>query len=274
MPTTERVEPRWGQFALVVALVVCVVVAAGGAGFAGYLIMQANAPEGQDWPPNWDSTGFVVRNDANWATRERVGELLVLLSRAEARYVVRPHGVEVAVQPGERDALDRIRATLPLRSDLTIRPVRSTPHVTTADCPAGVTCDLSGARYDLAEPVLTGDQIRTATADGDDVGSGWHVTLRLTNKGNRAMSAATGDTASGDTSAGAAAAGGATAGEQVERRLAVVVAGVVVMTPTVLGPVSGPVQLTGNFDAEQSHRLAAAFQLGRDPVGIALGNPG
>lgn len=246
-------EPPWAEPApqrhhigLVVALVVCLLLVVGGAGLSGYLLYHASRHNSPGWPASWQTASFTVVGDDS--TRVDAGRLLALLTGKGTRYEVHGDRIVVAVPPARSAALPRLRSLMPIRTELSVRPVLDvstpTPGCTPGDRPA---CDRSGTRYRLGPSVLSGRQVTAVTA-GRDQDAGWSVTVRFSSAGQHAISDAT----------------GRYAGQQ----LAIVMAGAVLSAPRVSGPVSGALQVSDGSDAGQMRRVAAAFRLGQHPVTI------
>ncbi|MEV0840251.1 hypothetical protein AB0I55_11925 [Actinocatenispora sera] len=246
-------EPPWAEPApqrhhvgLVVALVVCLLLVVGGAGLSGYLLYHAARDDDRGWPASWHTAAFTVSGDDS--TRVDAGRLLALLAGTGTRYEVHGDRIVLAVPPARAAALPRLRSLMPVRTELSVRPVLDvtspSPGCTPGDPPA---CDRSGQRYRLGPPVLSGREV-TGVRTGTDPETGWSVTVRFSAAGQRAISDAT----------------SRYAGQQ----WAIVMAGAVLSAPEVPGPVSGPLQVSDGSDLGQMRRIAAAFRLGRHPVTI------
>jgi hypothetical protein len=237
---------------LIVALVVCLVLVVAGCGVTGVLLYRLYRSEHHDpqWPAGWPTARFAMSGDAR--TRDEAGQLLVLMSGTDTRYVVRPYGVELAARPGQRAVLDRLTGALPLRTALALVPVLSTTRTSGPCVPSGGdgrACDpATGETFAVGTVLLRGDGIADARVT-DGPGSSWAVTVRFTSAGQRAFTAAT------------QRYGG--------QRLAFVVAGIVLIAPQVTGPLPGEMQLAGSFHANEARHLAAALRAGRRPVTVS-----
>jgi hypothetical protein len=244
-PWTEPAPPRH-HLGLVVALVVCLLLVVGGAGLSGYLLYHASRDDDRAWPASWHTAAFTVSGDDS--TRVDAGKLLSLLAGAGTRYEVHGDRIVVAVPPARSAALPRLRSLMPVRTELSVRPVLDvtspSPGCTPGDPPA---CDRSGQRYRLGPPVLSGREV-TEVHTGTDPDDGWSVTVRFSAAGQQAISDAT--------------------SRYTGRQLAIVMAGAVLSAPQVSAPVSGALQVSGGADVGQLRRVAAAFRLGQHPVTI------
>lgn len=252
MSVPAAVPPqRSARRGLIVALVVCLVVAVAGCGVTGVLLHRLYRSTHHDpqWPAGWPTARFAVPGSE--ATRDEVGQLLVLLSGSDTRYVVRSYGVELAARPGQRTVLDRLTGALPLRTSLVLAPVLSTTSPSGPCVPsgeAGTACDVTtGEAYAIGSVLMRGDGIADATV-ADAAGSHWAVTVRFTAAGQRAFTAAT--------------------QRYAGQRLAFVVAGVALVAPQVTGPLSGDMQVSGGFSANKARHLAASLRVGRHPVTV------
>jgi hypothetical protein len=246
-------EPPWAEPApqrhhvgLVVALVVCLLLVVGGGGLSGYLLYHAARDGHPGWPASWHTASFAVVGDDS--TRVDAGKLLALLAGTGTRYEVHGDRIVVAVPRARAAALTRLRSLMPLRTELSVRPVLhvSTPSsgCTPGDRPA---CDGSGQRYRLGPPVLSGREV-TEVRTGTDPSSGCSVTVRFSAAGQQAISDAP--------------------SRYTGQQWAIVMAGAVLSAPQVSAPISGALQMSGGADAGPMRRVAAAFRLGRHPVTI------
>ncbi len=272
-PSAPR-PPRRRGVLIVVLITVPLLLLTAVVGVGTFLYQRLHEPPGL--PSDWVTAGFTV--DATSAgldtvTRERVGQLLAARIGGHARYVVRPRGVRVGVPSAERSRLSRLGSQLPLRTDVSLRPVLAVvgpgaPQGTTpapspvmstaAPSPsggAGRLPSLDGATYyTLGPAAVTGAQVRSASyhrAAGD---SGQLVDVSLTAVGGRQLAALT--------------------GRQVGQQLAIVTAGVVVSAPMVQAPITGGELQIAGLSATQAGGIAACFLLGRHPVRVRTGDPG
>jgi hypothetical protein len=293
---------------IVLAIVVPVLLAVGLLAGAGYLVFGRHGSgqpgsAGSAVPSRWPTVGFVVDGPGADGTqvRQQVGELLVARAGKGARFSVRPHGVLVAMP--SRTALERVRALAPLRTDVEFRPVVSTvtappsptgPPPSAPGSPTGPPPSASGSptgpppadtasptgppaspassptnpagveeqlpsldgrtSYHLGPVAMTGTVVRSASADVSTSGNGWEVTVTLDGTGARQF---------GDLTA-----------RLVDQQLAIVVAGRVVQAPTIESAITGgQLSVSGGFNRSDAEGLAAAFQLGRHPVTVTLGDP-
>jgi preprotein translocase subunit SecD len=275
---------------LVLAIVVPVVLALGLLAGAGYLVFGRHGSgggaesSGSPVPVAWPTAGFVVSGPGASGTqvRQEVGRLLTARAGKNARYTVRPHGVTIAAPT--RDAVDRVRALAPLQTDVEFRPVVGTatappspsgpPPTVTPASPTGPPPAASASAspttatgvseqlpsldgrtsYQLGPVAMSGTVVRSAAADFSQQGNGWEVSVALDATGTRQFADLT--------------------ARLQNQQLAIVVAGRVVSAPTIESAITGgQIQISGSFNRSDAEGLAAAFQLGEQPVTVTLGDP-
>lgn len=259
LPSPKR--RRTGLIVALIVLPVVLVVAAVGGGAYLYLSRGADVPSG------WTTAGFVVGPEPDAPSdevRDQVGRWLVTVAGG-GRYEVRPGGVRVGVPPGKESRLDRLKSRLPTRTDVSLRVVLSVqgPSGSSSAAPeAAPTPSGTGMRstsldgrtsYRLGPAALTGRHVHSADYAEDR--NGWKVTVTLTGTGKQRFADLT---------------------ERTEgSQIAIVVAGVVVAAPTVMGRITGgAVEIVGDYSQQEASGIAAACLLGRDPVRVRSGDPG
>ncbi len=244
-------------------------------GVGSYLYQRLHESPGL--PSGWVTVGFTV--DATSAgpdttTRDKVGQLLVARIGGQARYVVRPRGVRIGVPRAQRSRLTRFRSQLPLRTDVSLRPVLAVvgpdspstpvPTVSAASPSPAVPSPTGGSGrlpssdgttfYTLGPAAVTGGQVRSASYHRVAGDSSWLVDVSLTALGGRRLADLT--------------------SRQVGRQLAIVTAGVVVSAPAVQSPITGGELQIAGVSGTQARGIAACFLLGRHPVRVRTGDPG
>ncbi|UOY03464.1 protein translocase subunit SecD [Blastococcus sp. PRF04-17] len=193
--------------------------------------------------------------------RRRVDALGVAeptLVRAGERRIV----VELPGLTEPREAVEVIGRT----AQLTFHPVLGVAGPE-EEAPEGETVlpDEAGVALRLGPPALTGEGVDEATAGMDLQGvGGWFVGVDFTGPGQRAWEQLTGEAA-------CAAPGDPT------RRIAIVLDGEVISSPSVgaqiacaVGITGGTTQITGSFGQEEAQNLAALIQGGALPVPVEV----
>lgn len=209
------------------------------------------------FPSGWHQAGFSLDTATDKRAREDLGRLLVQrLARydaPEARAIVRDNGVLVGVPAAKEAALARLKQEMPLRVATTFRLVVDQQPVQGGSCAPvdGYMCASDGKiRYRLADPLLDGTAVRDAVGEFDERGGGWKITVSFTPEGQNAFTAAT--------------------REHTGEQLAIMVADAVVMAPTLQGVITGPAEISGDFDRVEATGLAATVRLSRRPGDVKV----
>ncbi len=200
--------------------------------------------------------------------RRRVDALGVsepTLARAGARRII----VEL---PGVQDPKEAA-AAIGRTAQLTFHAIEGATPLTeapedvdpaTVDTSRELTLPAGGELLTLAPAALTGEGVKDASANLEQLGTAWQVGIDFTGKGERAWGTLTSDAACqpvGDP----------------RRRVAIVLDGDVISSPQVdpsvqceVGIQGGATQITGTFDREQAAELAALVKGGALPVPVEI----
>jgi hypothetical protein len=233
------------------ALALVLLVGVGGA------VVLWRVATGSTFPSGWHQAAFSLDTATDERSREDLGRVLAhRLTRygvTDARFIVRDPSVLVGVPADRREALDRLKQDMPLRLATTFRPVVDQQPVEGGSCPSadGYMCAADGKiRYRLSDPLLDGTGVRDATTAFDQNGGGWKITVTFTPEGQQAFTDAT--------------------REYTGQQLAVTVADVVVMAPTLQSVITGPAEISGSFNQTEAAAVAATVRLSRRPGDVKV----
>lgn len=188
------------------------------------------------------------------------------LTRSGERRII----VELPGLQDPREAAQVIGKTAQLTFHAVRRATPAAPGATEETTPdlldtsKPLTLTEGGERLELAPAALTGDGVKGASAQLSELATAWTVSVDFNGRGEGAWEKLTSEAAC------------APAGDP-RRRVAIVLDGAVISSPQVdpsvrcgVGIVGGSTEITGQFDREQAHDLAALVSGGALPVPVTV----